>query len=129
MAGWSASIAIFSLAKNARPLLGNQCYPLCLNYAQGTGLLSILLFYPGISALQTLPRNLMSRRDFFIQIMMEAGGLPADSAFDYACNLFHDVDHNAGVDAPRSDHEAEEPIAMLRLRIPGTRTSADRDME
>ena len=42
----------------------------------------------------------MSRRDLFIQIMMEAGGLPADSAFDYAGALFHDVDHNAGVGAP-----------------------------
>jgi hypothetical protein len=71
----------------------------------------------------------MSRRDLFIQIMVEAGDLPADSASDYAGNLFHDVDHRTGVGAPRSHHEAEEPIATLRPRTSDTWTMADRDME
>jgi hypothetical protein len=36
------SISLFSLANNARPLLGMQCHSRCLNCAQGTEL--FLLF-------------------------------------------------------------------------------------
>ena len=63
----------------------------------------------------------MTRRDIFIQIMMEASGLPADSVSDYAGIMFHGIDRNVGLDDPLPDHEAEELIAKLRLQIPGIR--------
>ena len=65
----------------------------------------------------------MTRRDIFIQIILEASGFSTntDSDSDYAVKFFQAIAHNIAVDAPLPDHEAEELIALFRPQIPGIR--------
>ena len=69
----------------------------------------------------------MTRRDIFSQFMMEASGLPSDSACDHAGTPFHDFDHNAIVAPLRSSSRG----TLRHVQPPGFRrqTMTARDME
>ena len=61
----------------------------------------------------------MTRKDVFIQIMMEANGFPAASISDDTSTAWPAISRNAKNIVPLSRHEAEELLALLRPQIPG----------
>lgn len=63
----------------------------------------------------------MTRKDVFIQIMMEANGFPAASISDDARAAWPAISRNPKKIVPLSRHEAEELLALLRPQIPGIR--------